>query len=161
MEAVERVEAAEFLGVSVSTLDRFASQGRLTRGRARRKTRPVTTFDEGELSRLKAELAESGRAIRQAAPEPVKAQDAVGFRLDPSYVERLKCEGAKRGMSAGEYARRLVVRSLEDDGEERLQGELRALRENLAEMFYLVLVTKLGASEKDASDVVASLTRRP
>jgi len=110
---MERTAAAEFLGVSVSTLDRFASQGRLTRGRARRKTRPVTIFDEVELARLKAEIAQSGKALRASLPEPPKAQDAVGFRLDPYYVNRLKEEGAANGMSAGEYARKLVIQGLE------------------------------------------------
>lgn len=157
MKAVERLEAAEYLGVSLSTLDRLASQGRLTKGRSKRKTRPVTVFDEGELAQLKGEL-QSTKSL--ATPKPhgqAKIPDGVGFRLDPYYVERLLAEGGKRGMSAGEYARTLVVRALEDDREEGFRKELASLRTNLAEMFFLILVSKLGASSEDAKAVVSSI----
>lgn len=157
MGAMERAQAAEFLGVSVSTLDRFASQGRLTRGRARRKTRPVTTFDEGELTRLKAELEQAGKAVKTVVPEAGKPQDAVGFRLDPSYVERLKSEGAKRGMSVGEYARSLVVRGLEDTGAQELAEELKALRKGLSNMFYIILVQQFEATPEEAQKLIARI----
>lgn len=154
---MERAEAAEFLGVSLSTLDRLASQGRLTRGRAKRKTRPVTVFDEEELRLLKEELQETKEPqvfLRQNTP---KASGGVGFRLDPYYAERLVEEGRKRGVSAGEHARTLVIRALEDDREEAFRSELSRLRQNLAQMFYTVLVAKLGADEKGAMEIVEGL----
>ena len=160
MESIERVQAAEFLGVSVSTLDRLASQGRLTRGRARRKTRPVTVFEVAELTRLKAELEESGRAVRATLREAHKSQDAVGFRLDPFYVERLRAEGAAVGMSAGEYARRLVVQSLEtaahgpaSEGEtgRSVANEVRALRP--------IVTEAIRASEEAAKASALSIQR--
>lgn len=154
---MEKKEAAEFLGVSVRTIERLAADGKLTKGRARKKTRPVVVFDKQELERLKAH-------IHTARPEEVfrrlntpKPQDAIGFRLDPSYVKRLAAEGEKLGMSPSEYARKLVVRGLEDDGADRVSRELRGLRQNLTDMFYLVLTTKLGASDDEAAEIVRTL----
>ena len=155
---MERAEAAEFLGVSVSTLDRFASQERLTRGRAKRKTKPITVFDRAELERLKSELeADRPTAVlpRQSAP---KVLPAVGFRLDPYYVQRLKAEGEKQGMSPGEYARRLVIRSLEETPADRFAEQLKALQTSLAGMFYLILVEKFGASEDEANELVRQIS---
>ena len=154
---MERAQAAEYLGVSVSTLDRFASQGRLTRGRARRKTRPVTTFDEAELKRLKSELEQAGRTPRATDPAPIKPSDAIGFRLDPAYVARLKREGEKRGLSAGEYARTLVVKGLEDSDAQRFAEEIRALRKSLSGMFYLILTQRFGLTEREAQELLRSL----
>ena len=154
---MERAQAAEFLGVSVSTLDRLASQGRLTRGRARRKTRPVTTFDEGELARLKEELETTSRQVFQRQNSSSSPQDAVGFRLDPSYVKRLKAEGEKRGMSPGEYARSLVVRGLEDSDAQRFADEIRSLRKSLSGMFYLILVERFGTTAEEANELISAL----
>ncbi|OJU62046.1 MAG: hypothetical protein BGO01_16775 [Armatimonadetes bacterium 55-13] len=153
---MERREAAEFLGVSLSTLDRLASQGRLTRGRGKGKTKPVTVFAREELERLKRELETEQPPRTSPTSTSLKPTDSVGFRLDPYYVGRLRAEGAAVGLSAGEYARKLVVQALEEDRDARFHRELSALRENLAEMFYIVLVTKLGASEKEATEIVSS-----
>lgn len=156
---MERQEAAEFLGVSISTLDRLASQGRLTRGRARRKTRPVTVYDPQELERLKAELATESREVFRRLNTTEKPRDAVGFRLDPYYVKLLKQEGDKLGLSPGEYARRLVIRSLESTSEDKFAQELAALRNGLSGMFYLILVQKFGATEDEANAVVNAISR--
>ncbi len=157
-DSVERAEAAKYLGVSISTLDRFASKGRLTKGRAKRKTRPVTVFIEEELAKLKAELEEARpQEVFRRLNTTDRLPEGVGFRLDPYYIERLLAGGTERGVSAGEYARTLVIRALEDDREEGFKRELASLRNTLAEMFYVVLVTKLGASEADAREVVSGL----
>lgn len=156
---MERQEAADFLGVSVSTLDRLASKGRLTRGRARRKTRPVTVYDEDELRTLKSQLDQSRLAKPTPVAEAVRPQDAIGFRLDPHYVRRLTEEGGRLGMSPGEYARRLVIRALETTPEDRFAQELAALRNGLSGMFYLILVQKFGATEDEANAVVDAISR--
>lgn len=158
---VERREAAEYLGVSVSTLDRLASQGKLSRGRARRKTRPVTTFDEEELQQLKAELSEKARVKVVPATRQTKYPDGIGFRLDPYYVERLKNEGEQRGMSAGEYARSLVVRGLEETAVHRFADEVETLRRNLSGMFLLILIEKFGVTEEEANDWIRALSTIP
>ena len=154
---VERAEAANYLGVSISTLDRFASQGRLTRGRAKRKTRPVTVFSEAELTKLKGELEEARPKEAFRRPNTDKLPEGVGFRLDPYYMGQLKKRGDDHGLSVGEYARKLVVQGIENDAEERMRTELSLLRRNLSQMFYLLLVSKLGASQADAMEVVRAL----
>lgn len=156
--SMERAEAAAFLGVSVSTLDRFASQGRLTRGRAKRKTKPVTIFDRAELERLKGELGTTKPVALPARKSASKVPDAVGFRLDPYYAGRLKAEGEQQGMSAGEYARRLVIRSLEETPTDRFAEHLKTLQTSLTGMFYLILVEKFGASEDEANELVSALS---
>lgn len=154
---MERAEAAAFLGVSTSTLDRLASQGKLTRGRARRKTRPVTIFDVDELTRLKDELATSARAVKAPLPAGRQSKDAIGFRLDPYYVQRLTDGGEELGLSAGEFARSLVIRGLEETSLHRFGDELEALRKSLSRMFFLILVEKFGATHDEANSVVAML----
>ena len=57
---MEKQEAAEYLGVSTRTLERLTASGRIKKGRALRKTRPVAVYDDMDLERLKSEL-ESGR----------------------------------------------------------------------------------------------------
>lgn len=147
---MEKQEAAQFLGVSVRTLERFCAAGRLTKGRARKKTRPVVTFDREQLETLKAELetVRPVEAMRQKAVE--KPRDAIGFRLDPFYIQRLTEEGAKREMSAGEYARRLVIQSLEDTRVEQFRDEVHALREGMADIFYAFLTMQCNVSEAKA-----------
>lgn len=152
---MEKKEAAEFLGVSVRTLDRLAV-GNLTKGRARKKTRPVVVFDENELIALKEKLNRTDVSLKEKSV--VKPQDAIGFRLDPSYVKRLIDEGEKVGMSPGEFARRLVIRGLEDDSTERFAKELKAFRQNLTDMFFLILISKLGASEEEAAKILKTLS---
>ncbi len=156
MVLMERLESANFLGVSLSTLDRLASQGRLKKGRAKRKTRPVTVYDRKELESLKAELEaiKPGRAKRQGLERQL---DTVGFRIDPLYIKRLQLEGETRGMSVGEYARFLVIRSLEDTTSQRVAEELTALRKSLSGMFYLILVDQFEASPEEAQAIVTKL----
>lgn len=151
---MEKSQAAEFLGVSVRTLERLAASGKLKQGKALKKTRPVVVYDEGELTRLKEELQATRPAEVFRRLNTPKPADAIGFRLDPFYVKRLAEEGEKHGLSAGEFARRLVIRGLEGQGSDQ---DFKTLRSNLADMFYIILVTKLGTSEAEATEVIKSL----
>lgn len=153
---MEKSQAAEFLGVSVRTLERFAASGRLTKGRALKKTRPVVVYDMAELERLREELNEARPTEVFRRLNTPKPRDAIGFRLDPFYIKKLEEEGARIGMSAGEVARRMVIRSIEQiDSKDGVE----ALRKNLSDMFYLVLVNRLGASESEATQIVATLEK--
>jgi len=151
---MEKREAAEFLGVSVRTLERIVASGKLKQGKALKKTRPVVVYDEGELAKLKEELQATRPAEVFRRLNTPKPADAIGFRLDPFYIKRLTEEGEKTGMSAGEYARRLVIRGLEGQGSDQ---DFKTLRSNLADMFYIILVSKMGVSEADANEVIKSL----
>jgi len=157
IEVMERHQAAEYLGVSVSTVDRLAAQGRLTKGRARRKTRPVTVFDESQVAELKKEIEASRQVKTTPSLKPPRKGDAIGFRLDPFYIERLMEAGKEAGQSPGEYARSLVIEALENDREERFRTEIKRLRENLAEVFYLILVNKMDSKRDQAEAIIDRL----
>ena len=157
---MEKQEAAEYLGVSTRTLERLTASGRLKKGRALRKTRPVSVYDDKELERLKAEL-ESGRPPEVfGRPNTPKPKDAIGFRLDPFYIKLLVEEGEKVGLSSSEFARRLVIQGLEEPSSEKVFTEVETLRKSLSEMFFLLLVSKLGATDAEADEIVKSLARR-
>jgi excisionase family DNA binding protein len=53
---MNKSEAAEYLGISARSLERYTAQGRLSHTLKKGKTRPVLDYDESELERLKAEL---------------------------------------------------------------------------------------------------------
>lgn len=157
---MEKQDAAEYLGVSTRTLERLVASGRLKRGRALRKTRPVAVFEEKELERLKREL-DSGRPPEVfGRPNTPKPKDAIGFRLDPFYIKLLGEEGEKKGLSPSEYARKLVIQGLEEPSTEKVFAEVESLRKSLSEMFFLMLVSKLGATDHEAEEIVKSISGR-
>ena len=55
-DAMNKQEAAEFLGVSVRALERYVQQGRIGGRYEKGKTRPTLVFDRAELEAFKAEL---------------------------------------------------------------------------------------------------------
>ena len=148
---MDKRQAADFLGVSTRTIERLVASGRLIQKRQKGKTRPIGVFAETDLKRLKMELDKARPEEVFGRPNTLKPKGSVGFRLDPFYMERLAKEGEAHGMSAGNYARRLVVRGLE------MGDELTALRKSLSHMFYLVLVTKMGATEAEAEELVRKI----
>ena len=151
---MERKEAAEFLGVSLRTLDRLGAEGRLRKGKALRKTRPVVVFDAVELTELKAELSANiaGRKVFRRLNTP--PNDTVGFRLDAHYLSRLAERGKASGQSPGECARTLVIRALEDTKPEEFTKEVQRLREGLADTFFSFLTMKCDVSEEEAKQFV-------
>lgn len=148
-------EAARFLGVSVRTLERLAASGTLKKGKRKGKTRPSVTFDPDELVKVKAELGLLQTAEGFRTRQTLHAKEAIGFRLDPLYIQRLADEGKKHGMSAADYARHLVISGIEDTRVDQFRGEVRALREALADAFYSFLILKCGSTEREASAFVA------
>lgn len=151
---MDKRQAAAFLGVSTRTIERLVARGKLVQKREKGKTRPVAVFLEADLERAKLELDRERPEEVFGRPNTPKPRDAVGFRIDPHYLKRLEEEGKKRGLSAGEYARHLVVRGLETD------DQIAALRKALGSMFYLILVTKMGASEAEAEEIVRNIEER-
>jgi len=53
---MNKSEAAEYLGISARSLERYTAQGRLSHTLKKGKTRPVLDYETSELERLKAEL---------------------------------------------------------------------------------------------------------
>lgn len=155
LEGVDRKQAAEYLGVSLRTLDRLASHGHLTKGTALRKTRPCVVFREDELRLLKAKLPRAGESWQRIERQPDPPKDTVAFRLDTYYLRVLKSEGEKLGLSPGEFARTLVIRSLEEEHLHLLRREVRRMREALGATFYALLTMKLGTSPAEARRIVS------
>lgn len=57
-----------------------------------------------------------------------KSSQPIGFRLPGPYAQRLRQEAARHGLSAGAYARLLVVEALADADRLRLLDEVAELR---------------------------------
>jgi polyhydroxyalkanoate synthesis regulator phasin len=78
----------------------------------------------------------------------------VGFQLDEEYLKRLEEEAAKHKMSAGQYARRLVMDALDDTERKVIKEEVSELNENVEDLRLCLadsveaILTTLGASEK-------------
>lgn len=157
---MKKRDAAEYLGVSVRTLERFVSAGRLKAGRAPGKTRPVVTFQKEELEKLKAEIErhQTVQPFRRLNTE--SPQDSIGFRLDPQYIKELQKRGESEGLSASQVARSLVIRGLEETSASKLAEEIAALRQTIGEVFYLILTQRMGATKSEAASIVASVVKR-
>lgn len=150
---MDRRQAAEFLGVSLRTLDRLVSKGRLSKGKALLKTRPIVVFRQEELTALKEELGKQKASASQfCGVFPPK--ETVAFRIDPHYLGRLTSQAKPLGLSPGEYARQLVIQALEKEPSEKFSHEVRRLREALAAVFYALLTTRLGSSPTEARRLV-------
>jgi hypothetical protein len=120
----------------------------------------VAVYDDKDLERLKSELESSRPSEVFGRPNTPKPKDAIGFRLDPFYIKLLTQEGEKVGMSPSEFARRLVIQGLEEPSSEKVFTEVETLRKSLSEMFFLLLVSKLGATDAEADEIVKSLAGR-
>jgi hypothetical protein len=83
----------------------------------------------------------------------------VSFRLDEQYLERLKKEAARYGISAGDYARRIVLDTLEDTERHKTQDELRELKRQIAELrndvATAVMALLVGAGKVDMDEARA------
>ncbi len=149
---MNRTQAAKFLGVSLRSLDRLCANGRLSKGRALLKTRPIVVFDPKELEALKGELT----SPRPAVTENLPRSDTVGFRLDGHYISRLAEESAKHNMSCGEYARTLVIHGLEV-GSQDAASEVRALRRQLSQFYVLLLTKGYKLKDSEAERIIGDL----
>ncbi len=153
---MDKSQAAEFLGVSPRTIDRLAAQGKLTKHRERRKTRPAVVFNEDELTSLKEQLGVSPSRRRKVVST---IREGIGFRLDPLYVRRLTQVAEACNMSPGEYARLLVIQALE--GTDRASGQLDELRRSLMSFYTGLLVKGYRLREDDAERFVAQHFSEP
>jgi hypothetical protein len=122
-------EAAEFLSISPRSLERYTRQGRIRAHYQKGRGHPVPIYEEGDLEALKADL---GPTLAPPSGKATATSETVSFRLDKHYRARLIDEGEKRGISAGAYARLLVIDTLEDGEHERLRTDLGELRRLVA-----------------------------
>lgn len=117
-------EAADYLQLSVRTLQRYRDKGTLSYRKVSGKAGQMIAYDPAELDRLKQALA----AQRVASAKPKPAGEAppprVTFGLSPEAYGELTREAKRFGMSVNEYARRLVREGLEST----FQAEAAELR---------------------------------
>ena len=92
----------------------------------------------------------------------------IGFQLEDAVLRRLEKEGKQYKMSAGQYARQLVVDALEDTNTERLErrmilleGEVSQLRQDLAIAVHALLVTAGNLPKSEAARWIAENMRPP
>ena len=116
-------EAAKLLGVSVRTLERYTSVGRIPSELTPRGRRKVRLYQRSKVLVLKAELA----AEKKRRYPDVRSPDAmrrIGFRLEPVDLRMLE-EGAQRErLSPSEYARSILIAALNDTQHTRLEATL-------------------------------------
>lgn len=74
--------------------------------------------------------------------------ESISFRLPPEMAKRLEAEAEKAGMSRGEYARQLLLQTLDDVRHEQMRHEMRELRE------------EVGKLREDLATAVAALLTR-
>ena len=126
-------ETAIALGVTVRTVQRYTQAGRLAVRQEPGKTRPTPVYDAAAVHAFKAELARTPYA-RQPV-RPVLDTDTLTLRLDADTLEMLARTGASRGLSAGQYARELLLAALENP----VDAQLARLRSDLASATYAIL----------------------
>jgi hypothetical protein len=81
----------------------------------------------------------------------------VGFRLPPAFARKLAAEAAKRELTPGTYARRIVLDALAGDAG-RVADELAAARQDLARLradlgrVAFVLLADAGKADSDQAE---------
>lgn len=82
----------------------------------------------------------------------------IGFRLSAAAAKRLAATAARRGLTPGTYARRLVLEGLEDDAGRKALDELAVIREQLARLrtdlarVAVALLTDAGKAEVEDAE---------
>lgn len=108
--------------------------------------RRTLLYEEAELHRFRRELEEKKRWRLPKPDNP--STETVSFRLDVHYLKRLSETADRHRMSAGEFARLLVIQALD----ERTPEAIGELREDLATSVLALLVL---AGNQDADEARA------
>lgn len=113
---LSKQEAATFLEISIRSIERYTRQGR---------SKPTPMYRQDDLETFKAQIKEKQRsvAVQTSHPAPV-----VAFRLPQHYFNLLREEGERHALSAGEYARTLLIDALEGGERLGLQEDIALLR---------------------------------
>jgi len=127
---MNKKEAAEYLGVSVRSLERYTKKKLVDCTYEQGKIGPRPVYEKARLAAFKAqqESRKKRQSVQVASPD---ALQRIGFRLEPHYIQRLAKEGALNKMSPGEYARRLLIGAMEDFRHQEILACVSGLREDL------------------------------
>lgn len=88
---MNKEEAAEFLGCSLRTLERYMQQGKITFRYKKGKTRQVAVFDEQELERFREQLGQATikPAVEPRQTPPQETHELATLNHERSEVEQL------------------------------------------------------------------------
>jgi hypothetical protein len=159
MEAqISEQQAAAYLGLTTRTLRNYRRTGKLAYREVRGKTRSTIEYLRSDLELLKNEL--TARRTRCHKPKTHSARGTrLSFEMPLPELDELRRDAEKCGLSANEYARRLIRDRLESTymvQSDELRAELRQclvdvrkIRSEFAAGFEAVL-EYIGVSVADA-----------
>ncbi len=130
---MNKQEAADHLGISIRTLQRLTSQGKIAARQERGKTGPVTVYDTEELDRYKRESEEevTGRVRPSVAPGTPSESQALAIRQPRDLQSLLDLFDRQRAPTLSDLAHKLVLTL---DEAARLSGLSRGhLRQAISE----------------------------
>jgi excisionase family DNA binding protein len=108
---MNKEQAAQFVGVSVRSLERAVRAGKVAHGFAQGKTRDLLDFDEGELQRFKDELEAARQAVAPAisptSPNPATALARLPAR---GQIEAARGTGPANGAALAALLEALAAR---------------------------------------------------
>lgn len=104
---MNKQEAAEFLGISVRSLERYVNQGKIGTRYERGKTRPTVIFDKRELEEFKTKLERAliKPSVETTNPDKPRQPD----RNLPSHQESQPAQGAIAALNQISAALETVV----------------------------------------------------
>ncbi len=128
-----KAEAAEYLGISVRTLERYTRAQRIPAQYEKGKRHARVVYREEDLEALKADLA-AERSLRQPDVRTPNAMRRIGFRLEPVDLKRLEELARREDVSPGDYARHLVITALHDTRDTQLAATVTTIERRLGEL---------------------------
>lgn len=155
-------QARDYLGVSLRTVERYLSTGRLPSTLVTVEGRkPRVAIADEEVVALKAAMdaVRAERAERTIAPNVMQH---LSFRLEPNFLRQLEEEAARRRLKPTELARKLVTDGLSRqdlvtarfdelrDSMADLREEVGQLRGHFAELLYQIMVIVAKVDEDEA-----------
>lgn len=132
---MRKAQAAKYLGIGTSTLERYMAQHRLPYRYEPGQRGNIVVFDERDLETFRAERArETATGKTKAAPSAPGEKGSISFRLEQHYWKKLEALGRQRGLSVHEAARWLVMMSLDNLQGDVIQGHFIELTDRLEEL---------------------------
>jgi excisionase family DNA binding protein len=108
---MNKEEAAQFVGVSVRSLERAVAAGKVAHGYAPGKTRDLLDFDEGELQRFKDEMEAARQVVPAAIPtSPPNAATALARLPARGQIEAARGTGPANGAALAALLEALAAR---------------------------------------------------
>lgn len=155
---MNQLEAAEYVGITPQMLRLYTKQGRVKADVDKTKSRRTLVYEAEELDRLKVARAE--RQKWKLASTPSTDSHYLTLNLDGYYQKKLEEAAAKREMSAGQYARFLVMQALEDRTVEAISTQAKEQREDLAKVALALLILAGNQNPDEAREWVNKNVRR-